>query len=306
VSPFHRETLASYLYRLATANQLHPDDLYAHLTGTRRTRVPITLHALAAATGRSPNSLSHALPELWPVTTPAAHPPASQLTRRTVCRHCAARRDAFQFASTWQPPEVNICPKHRIWIGPPVHGRSVAQLDVSDAPEILHAQRRHHRLARRHGRRTATDAFAEAGHITALWARHAFYDRGRQRLIRAFVDPAPLIRRLRPGDPITPVVTYPETIDLARVLAMPHWRRPAPPDTNDLPRFQQHINAHLGIEYYPENSPYDPLFGWFKKHHDPNAEIRRHASPSVRHTAINESHISEARQVKALALPHSR
>ncbi|MFE5706834.1 TniQ family protein [Rhodococcus koreensis] len=281
--PFHGETLASYLYRLAIANQLHPDDLGAHLTGTRRARAPITLHGLAAATGRSPRSLGHALPELRTATTPAAHPPEPLLTRRRVCRHCAARRDAFRFASTWQPPEVNICPTHRIWIGPPVRGLGVAQLDVSGVPEILHAQRRHYRLARRHGRRTAADAFAEAAHITALWARHAFYDRGRARLIRALVDPAPLTGRLRHGDPVTPVVTYPQTIDLARVLAMPFWRRPASGDTDDLPRFQQHIDAHLGIEYHPENSPYDPLFGWFAKHHDPNAAVRRPASPSVRH-----------------------
>ncbi|KAF0966029.1 hypothetical protein [Rhodococcus sp. T7] len=69
-------------------------------------------------------------------------------------------------------------------------------------------------------------------------------------------------------------MTYPQTIDLARVLAMPYWRRPASGDTDDLPRFQQHIDAHLGIEYHPENSHYDPLFGWFTKHHDPNAAIR--------------------------------
>ncbi|WP_442972090.1 TniQ family protein, partial [Rhodococcus sp. T7] len=84
VPPFHGETLASYLYRLAIANQLHPDDLGAHLTGTRRTREPITLHALAAATGRSPRSLGHALPELRPASTPTAHPPEPLLTRRRV------------------------------------------------------------------------------------------------------------------------------------------------------------------------------------------------------------------------------
>ena len=39
----------------------------------------------------------------------------------------------------------------------------------------------------------------------------------------------PLNGRLAPGDPITPIVTYPETVGLARVLTMPRWRDPAAP-----------------------------------------------------------------------------
>ncbi len=74
-------------------------------------------------------------------------------------------------------------------------------------------------LARRHGRQTTADAVAEAAHITALWARHGFHAERRKPLIHAFLGRNPLTGRLPSGDPITPVVTYPETIDLARVLA---------------------------------------------------------------------------------------
>jgi hypothetical protein len=271
IPPFPGETTKSYLYRLAVANQLQPSDLHAHLTGTRH-HTPITLDDLAIATGRSPHSLSHALPELRPDTAPGAEPVLPAHTRRTICRRCAARRGAFPFATTWQPVEGNLCPAHSIWLGPPVRAHRGNQYDVGDLPEIIHAQRRHYRLARRHGSQTAADAFIEAAHITALWARHGFHRDRRTPLIHAFLDHNPLTGKLQPGDPITPVVTYPETVDLARVLAMPRWRHPTvPASKNEVRQFRHDIGHHVGIQYHPEDSPYDPLFRWFQRHHDPRA-----------------------------------
>jgi hypothetical protein len=72
---------------------------------------------------------------------------------------------------------------------------------VGDLPEIVHAQRRHYRLARRHGRQTAADAFTEAAHISALWARHGFHFSRRKPLIAAFLGHNPLTGRLPSGDP---------------------------------------------------------------------------------------------------------
>ena len=52
-----------------------------------------------------------------------------------------------------------------------------------------------------------------------------------------------------------PIVTYPETVDLARVLATPRWRHPtAPASRNELRQFQHDIHQHLGIEYHPETA----------------------------------------------------
>jgi hypothetical protein len=266
VPPFPGETTLSYLCRLAIANQLQPGDLRAHLTGTRQP-APVTLDSLAAATGRSPRCLSHALPELRPGTVPGADPVLPGHVRRTICWRCAARRSAFRFAATWQPAEVNICPSHLTWLGPAVRAHRSDQYDVGDLPEILQAQRRRYRLARRHGRQTAADAFAEAAHITALRARHGFHSDRRTGLIHAFGH-NPLTGRLQPGDPITPVLTYPGTVDLARVLATPHWRHPTTPASkNELRQFQRDIDQHVRIEYHPEDSLYDPLFGWFQKRH---------------------------------------
>ncbi|MDT5116651.1 MAG: TniQ [Mycobacterium sp.] len=108
IPPFRGETTNSYLYRLAVANHVHPDDLRAHLTGTRGS-ASITVENLAAATGRSAHDLSYALPELRPDTTPDADPPIPVHVRRTICWRCAVRRDAFIFAVTWTPAEVTLC-----------------------------------------------------------------------------------------------------------------------------------------------------------------------------------------------------
>jgi len=241
-----------------------------HLTGIRQ-YAPITVEALSAATGRPSRSLIYALPELRTGTTPGADPPVPVHVRRTVCYRCAARRSAFIFAVTWQPAEVTICPNHGIWLGPLVRAHRGGQYDVRDVPDVLHAQRRHYRLARRCGRRTAANAVAEAAHITALWARHGFHVDRRKPLIHAFFGQAPLTGRLAAGDPITPVVTYPETIDLARVLAMPRWRYPDGPVTKlEIRQFRHDINQQLAIHYHPQDSSYDPLFRWFHRRHDPD------------------------------------
>lgn len=267
IPPFPSETTTSYLHRLAVANQLQPGDLRAHLTGARD-RAAVTLDDLAAATGRSLRGLSYALPELRPGIVPGADPVLPAHVRRTTCWRCAARRGDFRSATAWQPAEVNICPAHLIWLGSAVRVHHSSRHYAGDLPEIIRAQRRHCRLAHCLGRQTTADAFAEAAHITAPWAHHGFHRGRRIPLIRAFPGRAPLTGKLQPGDPIMPIVTYPETVDLARALATPRWRHPtAPASKNELRQFQHDIDQHAGIEYHPEDSVYDPLFGWFCKRH---------------------------------------
>jgi hypothetical protein len=274
IPPFPGETTTSYLHRLAVANQLQLGDLRAHLTGARH-RAPVTLDDLAAATGRSLRGLSYALPELRPGIVPDADPVLPAHIRRTICWRCAARRGGFRSATVWQPAEVNICPSHLIWLGPAARAHRSGQRYVGHLPEIIRAQRRHCRLARCRGRQTTADAFAEAAHITALWAHHGFHRDRRIPLIRAFPDRAPLTGKLQPGDPIMPIVTYPETVDLAGVLATPRWRHPvAPASKNELRQFQRDIDQHVGIEYHPEDSLYDPLFGWFCKRYGLSGQSR--------------------------------
>ena len=264
VPPFPGETTASYIYRLAVANELRPADLRAHLAG-RREHGPATLDSLAAATGRPQHALAWALPELRPWADRVVLPGH---VRRTVCWHCAVRRDSFPYAAVWQPAEICICLSHRIWLGSAAHPRLRWQYDVGGLPEILQAQSRHSRLARRRGRQAAIDAIAEASRITALWARHGFYRSRRVPLIQELRDEVPLTGKLPPGDEVTAVVTYPETVDLARVLAMPRWRSPSAAAEGDLQQFEREVRSHTGIGYEWEDSRYDPLFRWFQKHRE--------------------------------------
>jgi hypothetical protein len=199
---------------------------------------------------------------------PRADPVLPGHVRRTVCWRCAARRDSFPYATVWQPAEVSICPSHRIWLGSAAHPRLRGQYDVGGLPEILQAQGRHCRLASRRGRQAAIDAIAEASQITALWARHGFYRDRRVPLIQELRGEVPLTGKLPPGDEVTAVVTYPETVDLARVLAMPRWRNPGAENAGDLQQFEQEVRSCTGIGYEWKDSRYDPLFRWFQKHHE--------------------------------------
>ena len=261
VPPFPGEATASYVFRLAVANQLEPADLRAHLAG-RRERGPVGLDALAAATGRTRHALASALPELRPGTdlTLAGY------IRRTVCWRCAARRDWYPYAAVWQPAEICVCLPHRIWLGSAAHPRLRRQYNVDGLAEIIQAQGKHLRLARRHGRHAAITAFAEASRITALWARHGFYRDRRVHLIRELRGEVPLTGKLPSWDDTAAAVTYPETVDLARLLAMPRWRSPATATAGDLQQFEQEVRSRTGIEYTGVDSRYDPLFGWFQKH----------------------------------------
>jgi hypothetical protein len=263
VPPFPGETTASYLYRLAIANQVHPDDLRVHLAGTRL-RVPITLDALASATGRPRHALAWALPELRPGAVPRADPVLPGHARRKACLRCAARRDAFPHATIWRPAEVSTCPSHRIWLGSAAHPHHGAQYDISDLPEMLQAQQRHYRLARRHGREAVLGVLAEAAHITALWARHGRYPSRRTPLIQALRGNVPLTGKLPTSDPATAAATYPETINLARILILPRWRSHA--RIGDYPQFQHEVRSCTGIWYDQNDSRYDPLLFWFHKH----------------------------------------
>lgn len=76
-------------------------------------------------------------------------------------------------------------------------------------------------------------------------------------------------------------MTYPETVDLVRVLASPRWRHPTGRTTkHGLRQFRRDINDHVGIYYRPQDRSTDPLLRWFRKRHDPSqvalpAPIRR-------------------------------
>jgi hypothetical protein len=53
---------------------------------------------------------------------------------------------------------------------------------------------------------------------------------------------------------------------------MPRWRYPtAPASKHEVRQFRRDINHHVAIHYHPQDSPYDPLFRWFQKRHNPGS-----------------------------------
>ncbi len=272
IPPFPDETTSSYLARLAAANRLHVTRLRILLTGASVSR-PIEARDLAAASGRPLQSLHQALPELRPGFVPPRGRPVL-ISPRPPCRRCIARRGISAPVTCWLPTEVNICPTHRIWLGAPArHGNDTEheQHDLADLPQLVHAQRRHWRLSRRHGRRTTAEAFAEATHVTSCWARRGHYVERRLPLMQILRGAQPSSARLHRDDPLIPIVTYPETVALAFVLAQPQWRHP-PALYEDLSEsgfaiyhFNREVNRQVGIGHRTHNGYPDPLTGWFYK-----------------------------------------
>jgi hypothetical protein len=109
-----RETLESYLTRLARANHLDLRDLRSHL-GMRTPTRPPDLHRLATLT-------EHSLQRLTDVLADACPPPGrtrlSPLRGRPACRHCTLRRgiptDVLCVAV-----DQRVCQRHRRWLGGP-------------------------------------------------------------------------------------------------------------------------------------------------------------------------------------------
>jgi hypothetical protein len=62
---------------------------------------------------------------------------------RPACRRCTARLGITGPIACRLPPHQTLCRRHRLWTGPAARTHA-AQLDISQLPEILQAQRRHH------------------------------------------------------------------------------------------------------------------------------------------------------------------
>jgi hypothetical protein len=69
-------------------------------------------------------------------------PDAFRRMLRPACRRCTARRGIAEPVACRLPPHLTVCRRHRLWTGPAARTHA-GQLDISQLPEILRAQRRH-------------------------------------------------------------------------------------------------------------------------------------------------------------------
>lgn len=256
--PVHRETIGSYLNRLADANHLPIGHLSFLIGPNRRHRrddnrigywTPAALPRLAVLTGQSVPALIHAMPALADVREPGQHrqrlaiEELAEPRRRPACRLCMARRGIHGLVVRSTPHHEGVCLRHQRWL----HGGDQHPLDV--LPEILHADLQHRRLVCRSTAPFIAVDYLRARTVTANWFRASEPPTLQQRWARrldaiaedAYGDPH------RPTDDRIELATYPETVALTGLFASPHWRE----------RYDLHAEAARRLAVDAKNLPAD-------------------------------------------------
>jgi hypothetical protein len=227
VAPVPGEYHLDYVRRLGEANHLE----FRELTGALDDTAAITVYRagwtrhqqerLAAAAGQP---LARIARLYWP--DPRVYlrdPEGFHQMLRPACRRCTARRGIAGPVACYLPPHLTVRRRHRLWIGPSARSHA-DQLDVSQLPEILRAQRRH--LAQLHHHRwwEVEAAISDATRTihNALRAG-AWTPRQRQRLHQldpgtwpqAAPEPGPGWYYNLSGNPVIEIAIYPDTVRLA-------------------------------------------------------------------------------------------
>jgi hypothetical protein len=228
--PMSRETIGSYLHRLADANHITSTAVTQLLGISRRYRrgdddpagwTPQTLMALAILTGRPGTALVHALPGLRSLArrdTDTA--PTTSITPCIACQHCAASKGISGIVIQRAASHELLCLRHQRWLnGPEQHA-------LHALPEICTANRRHRRLRRRHDDATLDTAITQARNLIRDWLdaddQPHLHQCWTQRLNQLRHDPA--ADPYRPSHDRIELATYPETVLLTELLASRPWR----------------------------------------------------------------------------------
>lgn len=265
VPPARHETLASYLARLANLHGMAPRELWEPISAPRSgtMRRDVLVDRLAVLTGRAPSHLAGALPEL---RDPPPDWAAWRHQPQPGCPRCDARHDGGA-VTRLLPHHRYACTRHRYWIGPPDAGQPTTALG-DDLDDVVHAQRRHLRLLRRHGPAMSFDAvltgFLICGH---LWADRPDADtvswqlrwEGRTKVLIPVGAEAVTFSASRLF-----AAVYPEAVTLAAVLASPTWRQLAGGSPEQQRRFRTEIGRLLGHPGYQPRDGGDAIAHWMK------------------------------------------
>ncbi len=262
VAPVADETLQSYLWRLARANRLDDTALRKHLTGKISKFATISSGTLALVSGQPEHVLRWALPELaqpGDPQLPGRVPPGTG--GRLACSWCAlVRRHHADVAWCWNDHDHVVCHRHRRWIGDGNDQPDSGQPDLTDQPDILQANRRHHRLVRRVGRYRATIAYQQARTICSRWHRNDDHDDDFQRLMLRFHGPHWQVSR---SHPTLFAARYPQIVALTTLLASAYWQSAAqrqwPEPTKFINQVRRDIAPHYRWTLRPHHGIRDPL-----------------------------------------------
>lgn len=250
ITPLPNEVLATFLVNLSRCNGL-PDTAAKQVIAETSCG---PLAAIAHLTGLGASALTAALPELRQ-TSPAQAAKRSQpgslgFDGTTVaCTSCTRRRGDGHPTRVWTHHHDTICWPHTRWVGSPIM-HSDQQFNASHHPNILAANRQHHRLVRRYHSRGA-DAFCRAISLIDRWHRshglpavHAL-----QHKLRSAHSQLHTPASLTSAD--LQAALYPPAVRLAYLIATPDWLAHA---THNLPSWNtaaDHIARHITGGYRP-------------------------------------------------------
>lgn len=270
VAPLHRESWDSYVKRLARANRIPFMLLHEHLDDPARIQpepLPL-LDAICDLSGQPRDRLLRALPDLRPPGPDDSEPIASVRLARSgwklhpACSRCLMSKGITEVLPRswhWAPVSTRLCLRHGQWTDD-----RARQFALRTVPEVLQAQRRHHRLSRRHGWGPVVLAMrAATTMVSGWWECDALVD-SRHIRMSALCGPD---WRAYDNDPMVTASAYPETVALAGLLVtpglgdLPFTGHPA-----DMRRFIDEVRVRVLPGYqYDYDDHKDPLVRWIEK-----------------------------------------
>lgn len=228
--PVPGEYYIDYIGRLADANHLELTELTAALADPAAvvlqpaSQKQHQQERLAAAAGQPLPRIARLY---WDDRGDYLRDPAGfHRLLRPACRRCTARLGISGPVACRLPPHQAVCRRHRLWTGPAAR-TPAGQLDVSQLPEVLRAQRRHLALLNHHQQHEV-----EATVSTATTAAHQALRAGtwipgqRRRLQRlapgtwqqalaAVLGASPARQDDSPGRSAVEIAIYPDVVWLA-------------------------------------------------------------------------------------------
>ncbi|GAA2714930.1 TniQ family protein [Micromonospora olivasterospora] len=265
VRPVRGETLISYVFRLADANDLDRPTILLGALG--RPTIGLTRYLLGkdydvalnehsrrrleTFTGIPIARLKASLPSLHhthdalPVDIPAIHPYRTW-NLRDHCDHCVSRIPGRPRIRVHSPSFPHLCRRHRRWLAPGM-AQVTRQVDLTNTPEIIRADRRYGRLrATTRDHEWTREQFTQAIWIVMDWARSSHS--ASPRLHARWTARADALRTFHgPFNP-SPLLVFPETIALTEILCDLEWRRHVAMVNSDIDmtNFYRHITHRLG------------------------------------------------------------
>ncbi|MGV4926395.1 TniQ family protein [Streptomyces sp. BHT-5-2] len=262
--PIHNETLGSYLHRLAVANNRPAGPLarllgplppeFSPLSNTTTGWTSHSVERLATLSGRPAARLARALPALADFLNPDASGSHSDRVIGRPCRCCTASRSpSASVVITLSPAHQHVCLRHRLWT------RSTHDIPLAHLPEVLHAQRRLDRFARRHRKmRQALDVGCK---IVDEWSASGMpIDLRREWTDRLDRIEAHSASKMIPAEDRHRLAAFPEIVVLATLVLDPPTNTIVPKElylatTAELSRRFARIYTTLGTQ--------DPLYRRF-------------------------------------------